>query len=180
MCERIAEVLKMVSPCLHASMSPCLHVFMSSFSMYPSLCFRNSETENGIKENVTSVCWLQTENGNGKLLLFVCWKRKRSFVFLGRQTINDNQRLLFQQMCPSMIYTHAHLALVYCTVYTVLPFVEEEGKIWEFCVPLSFLVNKSASRSCLLYVWMTLHPNWTGWRSKLTLPALTSNSRKTY
>ncbi len=28
--------------------------------------------------------------------------RKRKFVFLGRQTINGNRRLLFQQTCPSM------------------------------------------------------------------------------
>jgi hypothetical protein len=32
-------------------------------------------------------------NGNGKL----------KFVFLGQQTITGNQRLLFQQTCPSML-----------------------------------------------------------------------------
>ncbi len=31
-------------------------------------------------------------NGNGK----------RKFVFLGRQTISNNRRLLYQQSCPSM------------------------------------------------------------------------------
>jgi hypothetical protein len=37
-------------------------------------------------------------------LPFVYCKRngKRMFVFLGRQTINGNRRLLFQQTCPSM------------------------------------------------------------------------------
>ncbi len=33
------------------------------------------------------------ENGN----------RKRKYVVLGRQTINDNRRLLLQQTCPSMV-----------------------------------------------------------------------------
>jgi hypothetical protein len=35
---------------------------------------------------------LFTANGNGK----------QKFVFLGRQTINDNRQLLFQQTCQSM------------------------------------------------------------------------------
>ncbi len=30
------------------------------------------------------------------------WNGIQKFVFLVWQTINDNQRLLFQQMCPSM------------------------------------------------------------------------------
>ncbi len=38
------------------------------------------------------VCLLQTEDVNGTV----------PFVFLGRQTINDNRRLLFQQTCLSM------------------------------------------------------------------------------
>jgi hypothetical protein len=44
---------------------------------------------------------LFAENGNGKLP-FVCLKRKRKLVFLGRQMINGNRRVLFQQTCPSM------------------------------------------------------------------------------
>jgi hypothetical protein len=39
---------------------------------------------------VTFVCLLQMESGTQK------------YVFSGQQTINRNQRLLFQQMCPSM------------------------------------------------------------------------------
>ncbi len=60
------------------------------------------------------------ENGtNGKRKFpFICCKRKmetanfrffaangnrkRMFDFLGRQTINDNRRLLFRQTCPSI------------------------------------------------------------------------------
>ncbi len=89
-----------MSPCLHVSMSPCLYVFMSP---YTSL-------------NVSGI--LQTEiRTNGKRQLpFMCCKRKtanfclfaatgtgkRKFVFLGRQTINGNRRLLFQKTCPSI------------------------------------------------------------------------------
>jgi hypothetical protein len=52
--------------------------------------------------------FLQTENGNfclfavkgnGELPFFCC---KEKLIFLGREMINSNQRLLFQQMCPSM------------------------------------------------------------------------------
>ncbi len=38
---------------------------------------------------------LFTANRNGK----------RKFLFLGWETINGNQRLLFQQKCPSMVIT---------------------------------------------------------------------------
>ncbi len=41
------------------------------------------------------------ENGNGKLRL-ISANRKQKFVFLGRQTINGNGRLLCQQNCPSL------------------------------------------------------------------------------
>jgi hypothetical protein len=39
---------------------------------------------------------------NGSFRLFAA-DGKRKFVFLGQQTINGNQRLLFQQTCPSMV-----------------------------------------------------------------------------
>ncbi len=40
---------------------------------------------------------------NGNLCMFAAnGKRKRKSVFLGRQMINSNQCLLFQQTCPSM------------------------------------------------------------------------------
>jgi hypothetical protein len=37
--------------------------------------------------------------------------RKQKFVFLGWQMINSNQRLLFQQTCPSMLLTSYYLPL---------------------------------------------------------------------
>ncbi len=45
---------------------------------------------------------------------------KLKFVFLGRQTKNGNQRLLFQQKCPSMcirymyIYVYVYLNVHVC------------------------------------------------------------------
>ncbi len=33
-------------------------------------------------------------------------KRKQMFVFLGRQTINGNQHVLFHQMCTSMVFNN--------------------------------------------------------------------------
>jgi hypothetical protein len=54
-----------------------------------------------LTEMETCICLLQMENGNGKLS-FVCCKQKRKFDFLGRQTINSDQCLLFPQTCPSM------------------------------------------------------------------------------
>jgi hypothetical protein len=38
----------------------------------------------------TSVCLLQTENGNGN----------QKYIIFGRQTINGDRQLLFQQTCP--------------------------------------------------------------------------------
>jgi hypothetical protein len=54
-------------------------------------------------EKATSVCLLQTENGNGKLQFVCCkWKRKnRKFVFLW--LANDNQK--------STIYVTANMPL---------------------------------------------------------------------
>jgi hypothetical protein len=43
------------------------------------------------KKEMANSC-LFAANGNGK----------RKFVFLSRQTINGNRRLVFQQTCPSM------------------------------------------------------------------------------
>ncbi len=36
------------------------------------------------------------------IYLYMHGNGKRKFVFLGRQTINGNRPLLFQQLCPSM------------------------------------------------------------------------------
>ncbi len=54
----------------------------------------------------------QIKNRNDKLPFFAAkWKRK--YVFLGQQTINGNQQLLFKQTCPSMdldsIYYWQHI-----------------------------------------------------------------------
>ncbi len=58
------------------------------------------------------------KNWNGKLP-FVSFKRngKRKFVFLGQQSINGNQWLLYMPMCPFMV-TEAFL-LRYFTYYTI-------------------------------------------------------------
>jgi hypothetical protein len=100
-----------MSPCLHVSMSQCLNVSMSPclhVSMTPSSClhvlvstFRNSANGNRLTENGNLVCFLQTETANFRF--FAAYRNgKWSFVFLGRQTINDGRRLLFQQTLPSM------------------------------------------------------------------------------
>ncbi len=80
-----------LSPCLHlhASLSPCLYV-----SRFP-------QTENRTDwkwqlpfvrcKRQTSVCLLQTENGN------------RKFAVLSKQTINSYWQLLFQQTWPSIL-----------------------------------------------------------------------------
>jgi hypothetical protein len=97
------DVFMFMYPRLYVSMSPCLHV-----SMTPSSClhvlvstFRNSANGNRLTENGNLVCFLQTETANFRF--FAAYRNgKWSFVFLGRQTINDGRRLLFQQTLPSM------------------------------------------------------------------------------
>ncbi len=74
---------------LDVFISPCLHV-----SGIP-------QTDNGtngkrqllffLRERETANLRLFAANGNGE----------QTLVFLGRQTINGNRRLLLQQMCPS-------------------------------------------------------------------------------
>jgi hypothetical protein len=76
-------------PCLHLqafiSVSPCFHVSIYE-DKYKS--FRNSA--NGtIMENGNFFLFAENRSGNDKLPS-VCSKRKRKFIFLGRQTINDN------------------------------------------------------------------------------------------
>jgi hypothetical protein len=46
---------------------------------------------NGKRKWQTSVCLLQTEMENQK------------YVFLGQEMKNNNQQLMFQQTCPSMV-----------------------------------------------------------------------------
>jgi hypothetical protein len=79
---------------VHVSISRCFHVYYLclhlhihvSMSMTP--CFRNSATGNGThgkrnkRKTATSLCLLQTENGNGKLPFVYCkWKRKTEIYF---------------------------------------------------------------------------------------------------
>jgi hypothetical protein len=91
-----------LSPCLHVSMFPCFHV-----SMFPCLHVsgipQKEKSTNGKQKLPFVFCKQKTEttnfrlfaaNGNGK--------HQRTFVFLGRQTINGNRQLLFQQTFPSM------------------------------------------------------------------------------
>ncbi len=52
------------------------------------------------KQQLLFVC-CKRKNGNGKLPFVFC-KRKTEVCFLGRQTINGNWCLLYQQMCPYM------------------------------------------------------------------------------
>ncbi len=84
----------MSTVCLYVSMSPppCFHVFMSPcpyvhVSKFPEVHKRKTAT---------------SENGKGKGQIFVCCRRNGKRIFLGRQTINSNGRLLFQQTCSSM------------------------------------------------------------------------------
>ncbi len=97
------------SPCLHFSMSRCIHVCVFMFpclylhiSMSPCLHvsgIRKKRTE--LTENSNFICWLQTEPAN--FCLFAAkGNGKQKFVFLGRQTLNGNRSLLFQQMYSSM------------------------------------------------------------------------------
>jgi hypothetical protein len=60
----------------------------------------------------TSVCLLQTEIA--KLCLFSA-NGKRNLVFLGRQTINSNQHLLFQQTCPPLVLTEVLAPVTHST-----------------------------------------------------------------
>ncbi len=72
----------------------------------------------------TSICLLQTENGNDKLLFDFC---KYKFVFLGQQIINSNWRLLFQQILGHFelkIWTpkSAHIHLIYSQCICLNPY----------------------------------------------------------
>ncbi len=70
------------------------------FEMAAYIHIRKTE----LREKATTVCLLKIENGSGKLL-FLCrkQKRKKKVVFLSRQMINGDRRLLFQRTCPSML-----------------------------------------------------------------------------
>jgi hypothetical protein len=61
-----------------------------------------AENENNGKQQFPFVCCKQkTETANFRFFT-ANGKSKWNFVFLGRQTRNGNQRLLFRQTCPSM------------------------------------------------------------------------------
>jgi hypothetical protein len=97
-------------PCLdlHVSMSrsTCLHV--STMTPYPCLHvseITQTKTGNTVLEN--SNFYFFATNGKGQAANFRLFAAngngKRKFVFLGRQTINDYRRSLFQQTCTSMV-----------------------------------------------------------------------------
>jgi hypothetical protein len=102
--------------CLHVYMAPFLHVSMSQvyISMFPFLHvhaamfpeFRKPKNGMNVKQPLPFVCYKRKNNRNNKssaYLLICCkWKQKTEFVFLSRQRINGNRRLLFQQTYPSM------------------------------------------------------------------------------
>jgi hypothetical protein len=93
------------SPCLHVSMTPCPHVHVSMFLEFRiTVNWANGKT-------ATSVCLLQTENGNSKLP-FVCCKRKRKTEkFCFPWSANDKR--------SSMITVSAMLYSSLCTSYSI-------------------------------------------------------------
>jgi hypothetical protein len=108
-----------ISPCLmssvYVSMSPppCLHLHVST-SMSPCPCLHASgipQTENrtnGKQQLLNGYCKRKTENSH---LFAANRNRKWKFVFLGWQLTKGNQRVLFQQMCPSKITFDFHFGL---------------------------------------------------------------------
>jgi hypothetical protein len=63
--------------------------------------------------------------------------RKLQSVFIGRQTINSNWRLLFQQTCPSMLTSN---------VYDISMYVDHKS-VCHSCNPFSFVFNHRCTRS---------------------------------
>jgi hypothetical protein len=65
----------------------------------------DEQTVNGLRKNAHGIPEICID-GHGKFrLLAANENRKRKFVVLGGQTINSNRRLLFQQMCLSIVVT---------------------------------------------------------------------------
>jgi hypothetical protein len=98
-----------MSPHIHVSLFPCLYVFLSpcllvSMSPCPWLHVSGiTHTENWTTEN--GKFRLSYANRNRKRQNFVCLLQtdeKRTFIFLGRQTITGKLQLLIQQTCPSL------------------------------------------------------------------------------
>ncbi len=118
-----ASIFRLMSPCLHVSMSPfsmfffsclhvssCLHVNVAMFQKYCKGKTEQTENSNfpffaanGKRKRQTSICLLQTETENGS----------QKFFFLGRQKINSNRRLLFQQTCPSILTIFTNILVTY-------------------------------------------------------------------
>jgi hypothetical protein len=106
------QVSRPLCLCLHVSMTPCFHVsclcFHVSMSPSPCLCvsmfaeFRNTENRTNGKRQLPFVCCKREMEMTDFRLFAANGNRKWKFVFLFRQTINGNRRLLFQQTCPSM------------------------------------------------------------------------------
>ncbi len=64
--------------------------------------------KNGANERwqLLFICCKQTTETANFRLFAANGKRKQKFVSFGRQMINGNRRLLFQQTCPSMMYMY--------------------------------------------------------------------------
>jgi hypothetical protein len=112
------HVLVHVSMSLSMCPRPCfkvlVHVSMS-LSMSMSM-FSSSPMSMSIfmfmSIFMSPYCKQKPELTEKRQIPFVCCKRKRKFVLLGRQAKNVNRRLMCQQTCPSMLITHGVRTIV--------------------------------------------------------------------
>ncbi len=87
-----------------------------SIYLYISICiYLHKSISISIYAAVSIYIYIYTENGN--LRLFAP-NGRRKFIFLGRQTINGNRHLLFQQTYPSMAI------ICTCNLFTLLTKVQ--------------------------------------------------------
>ncbi len=89
--------------------------------------WRKELTENGNffkRKTETANLFLISANGNGRLF------------FLGRQTINSNRQLLFQQMCPLCVYLYSQEVNV-----QFIPSCEEEVGRIHYQVPVGQTIS---------------------------------------
>ncbi len=96
--------------CLYVSMSTCLHV---------SAHGNNGKWKNG-KQQLPFFRKQKKETANFRLFA-AKGNGKRTFIFLGQQTINGNRRLLLQQTCPSMFKQMESTSLNRAGFRTIIP-----------------------------------------------------------
>jgi hypothetical protein len=144
--------------CLNVSMSTspclcfaCIHVYVFFFPcfMYPcfhvsmSPCFRNSANR---KQNQLKMFRLFGANGISQTS--VCfWKQKRKteFCFPWSANENSNQRLMFQQTCPSK---HAVLYKESRSRIYSLRFIDKDLHSWDTRVVLATNNLGNVSQEC--------------------------------